>query len=87
MRGDPANPGCVLPSIVTASVRGGRALDGAIDATPLPIEKVISSGPGVAFASDLMMAVPAAKADDEASEAGLAYTEENSVCRSAETAR
>jgi hypothetical protein len=34
-----------------------------------------------------MLAAPAEKADAAALEAGAAYTEENSVCRSAETAR
>src|SRR5581483_4681441 len=49
--GSPANPGCVLPSIVADSVIAGSRVAGAIVCAPEPIENAIRSSPADAFAS------------------------------------
>ena len=51
MIGAPANPGCVVPSIVTGSVIVGSADVTAIVFAPEPIENRIVSGPGFALAA------------------------------------
>src|SRR5262249_6462913 len=50
MIGVPANPGCVVPSMVTGPVMVGKADSGAMVCTPEPMAKVIVSGPGFALA-------------------------------------
>ena len=46
MIGSPAKPSCVVPSMITASVIGGRAVVGAMVCRPAPgISKMIRSGP------------------------------------------
>src|SRR6185503_11817720 len=52
MTGDPTNPGCVVPSIVTGLVIGGSADAGVIVNGAAPgMLKTILSAPGLALAS------------------------------------
>jgi hypothetical protein len=52
MSGVPANPGCVVPSIVSGSVMAGNGEPTKRNWMPVPgILKFIVSGPEIAFAS------------------------------------
>jgi hypothetical protein len=51
MRGVPAKPGWVVPSIVTGSVTMGSGDCGAMVCGPLPMPKLMMSTPALTFAS------------------------------------
>ena len=52
MSGVPLNPGCVQPSMMTASVIVGRAVSGVIVCVPVPtMLKLMRSSPRVALAN------------------------------------
>src|SRR6185503_10719716 len=51
INGVPPKPGCVVPSIVTGSLNGGRSAVGVIVCAPYPSAKVIVSAPALVFES------------------------------------
>src|SRR5438445_3066736 len=51
MTGESVKPGCVVPSMISASVTKGSGESGLMACAPEPMLKAITSGPGRAFAS------------------------------------
>src|SRR6266851_1378689 len=53
MIGVPANPGCVVPSMVSGSLIAGNCEASVISCAPEPILKLMTSAPAFAFASSI----------------------------------